>query len=73
MLYRGDLQLLAGMSYYFSSDDPANTVPVYFNAGLVEKWVDEITVGWTDKKHGFRWGINANAWFNKEFGEKNRR
>ncbi|MFV0468494.1 MAG: TonB-dependent receptor domain-containing protein, partial [Dysgonomonas sp.] len=36
MLYRGSLPLSAGMSYYFSSDDPANTVPVYFNAGLVE-------------------------------------
>ncbi len=65
MLYRGDLPLSAGMSYYFSSDDPANTVPVYFNAGLVENQGHEITVGWTDKKHGFQYSINANASFNK--------
>ena len=64
MLYRGDLPLSAGMSYYFSSDDPANTVPVYFNAGLVENQGHEISLGWTDKKRFFRYTINANASFN---------
>ena len=64
MLYRGDLPLSAGMSYYFSSDDPANTVPVYFNAGLVENQGHEITFGWTDKKRFFRYTISTNASFN---------
>jgi TonB-linked SusC/RagA family outer membrane protein len=65
MLYRGDLPLSAGMSYYFSSDDPANTVPVYFNAGLVENQGHEIAIGWTtDQKHDFRYTISANASFN---------
>jgi TonB-linked SusC/RagA family outer membrane protein len=64
MLYRGDLPLSAGMSYYFSSEDPANTVPVYFNAGLVENQGHEIAIGWTDKRNDFRYSINANASFN---------
>ncbi len=64
MLYRGDLPLSAGMSYYFSSDDPANTVPVYFNAGLVENQGHEVSAGWTDKKRDFNYTINANASFN---------
>lgn len=64
MLYRGDLPLSAGMSYYFSSDDPANTVPVYFNAGLVENQGHEITIGWTDKKREFRYTVSTNASFN---------
>ncbi|MFA9391701.1 MAG: SusC/RagA family TonB-linked outer membrane protein [Prolixibacteraceae bacterium] len=64
MLYRGDLPLSAGMSYYFSSDDPANTVPVYFNAGLVQNQGHEITAGWSDKKHDFHYSVNANASFN---------
>lgn len=75
MLYRGDLPLSAGMSYYFSSDDPANTVPVYFNAGLVENQGHEITVGWTsDRKQNFRYSISANASFNsnlvKQIGDE---
>ncbi|HCE57183.1 MAG TPA: SusC/RagA family TonB-linked outer membrane protein [Prolixibacteraceae bacterium] len=74
MLYRGDLPLSAGMSYYFSSDDPANTVPVYFNAGLVENQGHEISIGWTDKKHDFRYTINTNASFNsnlvKQIGDE---
>lgn len=64
MLYRGALPLSSGMSYYFSSDDPANTVPVYFNAGLVENQGHEISVGWTDKKHGLKYSVNTNASFN---------
>jgi TonB-linked SusC/RagA family outer membrane protein len=64
MLYRGDLPLSAGMSYYFSSEDPANTVPVYFNAGLVENQGHEIAIGWMDKKADFRYTIHANASFN---------
>jgi TonB-dependent starch-binding outer membrane protein SusC len=64
MLYRGDLPLSAGMSYYFSSDDPANTVPVYFNAGLVENQGHEFTIGWKNKKHDFFYSISTNASFN---------
>jgi TonB-linked SusC/RagA family outer membrane protein len=64
MLYRGDLPLSGGMSYYFSSDDPANTVPVYFNAGLVENQGHEFTVGWIDKMNDFHYSVKANASFN---------
>ncbi|HLO61083.1 MAG TPA: TonB-dependent receptor [Bacteroidales bacterium] len=64
MLYRGDLPLSGGMSYYFSSDDPANTVPVYFNAGLVVNQGHEISLGWKNKKGKFSYSINANASFN---------
>jgi TonB-linked SusC/RagA family outer membrane protein len=64
MLYKGDLPLSAGMSYYFNSEDPANTVPVYFNAGLVENQGHEITVGWTEKRNSFRYSVSANASFN---------
>ena len=74
MLYRGRLPLSAGMSYYFSSDEPGNTVPVYFNAGLVENQGHEIAVGWTDKKNGFNYTVNFNASFNsnlvKQVGDK---
>lgn len=74
MLYRGDLPLSAGMSYYFSSDDPANTVPVYFNAGLVENQGHEFTVGWKNKKQEFFYSITANASFNsnlvKQIGDE---
>ncbi|MGC9343459.1 MAG: SusC/RagA family TonB-linked outer membrane protein, partial [Bacteroidales bacterium] len=74
MLYRGDLPLSAGMSYYFSSDDPANTVPVYFNAGLVENQGHEFTIGWKNKKRDFFYSINANASFNsnlvKQIGDE---
>ncbi len=74
MLYRGDLPLSAGMSYYFSSDDPANTVPVYFNAGLVENQGHEISIGWTDKKGDFKYTVGANASFNsnlvKQIGDE---
>ena len=64
MLYRGDLPLSAGMSYYFSSDDPANTVPVYFNAGLVENQGHEISIGWTDRKRNLKYSVSTNASFN---------
>jgi outer membrane receptor protein involved in Fe transport len=64
MLYRGDLPLSAGMSYYFSSDDPANTVPVYFNAGLVENQGHEFSIGWTDRKDGLKYSVSANASLN---------
>jgi len=74
MLYRGDLPLSAGMSYYFSSDDPANTVPVYFNAGLVENQGHEIALEWKNRKRDFFYSIKANASFNsnlvKQVGNK---
>ncbi|MDR2840469.1 MAG: TonB-dependent receptor [Paludibacter sp.] len=74
MLYRGSLPLSGGMSYYFSSADPAGTVPVYFNAGLVENQGHEITIGWQDKIHDFKYNIRANASFNsnlvKQVGDK---
>ncbi len=74
MLYRGDLPLSAGMSYYFSSDDPANTVPVYFNAGLVENQGHEITIGWNDKKGDFHYTVTTNLSFNanlvKQIGDE---
>ncbi|HDS08506.1 MAG TPA: TonB-dependent receptor [Bacteroides sp.] len=64
MLYRGDLPLSAGMSYYFSSDDPANTVPVYFNAGLVENQGHEISAGWKNTLGDFYYSLSGNASFN---------
>lgn len=74
MLYRGALPLSGGMSYYFSSDDPANTVPVYFNAGLVENKGHEISLGWKNTKNNFFYNIKANASFNsnlvKQVGDK---
>lgn len=65
MLYRGSLNLSSGMSYYFSSDDPANTVPVYFNAGLVENQGHEVCIGWQDKKKDFSYGVSVNMSFNQ--------
>ena len=74
MLYRGSLCLTGGMSYYFSSDDPANTIPVYFNAGMVENQGHEITIGWHDRKKDFSYGINLNLSMNanlvKQVGDK---
>ena len=74
MLYRGALPLSSGMSYYFSSDDPANTVPVYFNAGLVENLGHEFTIGWKNRKRDFYYSISANASFNsnlvKQIGDE---
>jgi TonB-linked SusC/RagA family outer membrane protein len=64
MLYRGDLPLSGGMSYYFSSDDPANTVPVYFNAGLVDNQGHEISVEWKNKQSDLFYSIKANTSFN---------
>jgi len=64
MLYRGSLPMSGGMSYYFSSDDPANTLPVYLNAGLVKNQGHEITVGWSDKVQNFKYTIGVNASFN---------
>lgn len=65
MLYRGSLNLSSGMSYYFSSDDPANTVPVYFNAGLVQNQGHEVSIGWQDKKGDFTYGASLNMSFNQ--------
>ncbi|MFZ5941762.1 MAG: SusC/RagA family TonB-linked outer membrane protein [Bacteroidota bacterium] len=64
MLYRGDLPLSAGMSYYFSSDDPANTVPVYFNAGLVQNQGHEISLLWKNKKNELFYSLSTNLSFN---------
>jgi TonB-linked SusC/RagA family outer membrane protein len=72
MLFQGDPPLSSGMSYYFSSDTPGNTIKYYFNAGLVENKGHEIAIGWKDKKGDFRYSINTNASFNsnlvKEIG-----
>ena len=65
MLYRGSLPLTSGMSYYFSSDDPGNTVSVLFNAGLVENKGHEISIEWKEKRGDFTYGIGWNASFNQ--------
>jgi len=65
MIYRGSLPLSSGMSYYFASDDPGNTVPVYLNAGLVQNAGHEIALGWKEKRGDFEYGIQWNASFNK--------
>lgn len=65
MLYQGSLCLTGGMSYYFSSDDPANTVPVYFNAGLVENQGHELSIQWQDTKRDFTYSIALNMSFNQ--------
>ncbi|MCQ2342467.1 MAG: TonB-dependent receptor [Paludibacteraceae bacterium] len=65
MIYRGSLPLSSGMSYYFASDDPGNTVPVYLNAGLVENQGHEISLGWKEKRGDFEYGIVWNASFNQ--------
>ena len=65
MIYRGSLPLSSGMSYYFASDDPGNTVPVYLNAGLVENQGHEISIGWKEKRGDFEYGIQWNASFNR--------
>ncbi|MCQ2347737.1 MAG: TonB-dependent receptor [Paludibacteraceae bacterium] len=65
MIYRGSLPLSSGMSYYFASDDPGNTVPVYLNAGLVENQGHEISLGWKEKRGEFEYGIVWNASFNQ--------
>ena len=74
MLYRGSLPMSGGMSYYFSSDDPANTLPVYLNAGMVKNQGHEITVGWSDKIQNFKYTLSVNASFNsnvvKQVGPK---
>ena len=74
MLYQGSLCLTGGMSYYFNSDDPANTVPVYFNAGMVENQGHEISIAWNDRKNDFSYGISLNLSMNsnlvKQVGDK---
>lgn len=74
MLYQGSLCLTSGMSYYFSSDDPANTVPVYFNAGLVQNQGHEITLQWQDKRNEVQYSVGVNMSFNqnmvKQVGDK---
>lgn len=65
MLYRGSLNLSSGMSYYFNSNDPANTVPVYFNAGLVQNQGHELSLGWNDRKSNFTYGVSVNMSFNQ--------
>lgn len=74
MLYRGYLPLSSGMSYYFSSIDPGNTLPYYFNAGLVENQGHEISIGWREKRKEFSYSLGLNASFNsnlvKRVGDK---
>ncbi len=74
MLYQGSLPLTSGMSYYFASSDPGNTVSVYFNAGLVENKGHEVTLNWNDKQGDFSYSIGWNASFNqnrvKRIGDK---
>lgn len=65
MLYQGALCLTGGMSYYFNSNDPANTVPVYFNAGLVENQGHELAIAWQDTKRDFTYSIGVNMSFNQ--------
>lgn len=65
MLYRGSLPLSSGMSYYFASDDPANTVTVMLNAGLVENKGHEISIEWKERRGDFTYGIAWNASFNQ--------
>lgn len=65
MLYRGALPLTSGMSYYFASDDPGNTVSVMFNAGLVENKGHEVSIEWKEKRGDFSYGIGFNASFNQ--------
>ncbi|MBR1427092.1 MAG: TonB-dependent receptor, partial [Paludibacteraceae bacterium] len=65
MLYQGSLNLSSGMSYYFASNDPANTVPVYFNAGLVENSGHEVSIQWQDRKSDFSYQIGLNMSFNR--------
>ncbi|GHT62468.1 SusC/RagA family TonB-linked outer membrane protein [Bacteroidia bacterium] len=64
MLYTSYLPLSSGMSYYFSSDQPGNTLRYILNAGLVENQGHEITVQWAEKKNDFQYTIGANASFN---------
>jgi outer membrane receptor protein involved in Fe transport len=74
MLYQGSLCLTGGMSYYFNSDDPANTIPVYFNAGMVENQGHELSLGWKDRKRDFSYGVSVNMSFNtnlvKQVGDR---
>ena len=74
MLYRGSLPMSGGLSYYFSSDDPANTLPIYLNAGIVQNQGHEITISWSDKIQNFKYTISANTSFNsnlvKQVGPK---
>lgn len=65
MLYQGSLNLSSGMSYYFASNDPANTIPVYFNAGLVENQGHEVSIQWQDKYKDFSYSIGVNMSFNQ--------
>lgn len=71
MLYRGSLPMSGGSSYYFSSDDPANSLPYYLNAGLIENKGHEITVTWNHKINDFRYSVSANASFNSNIVKRN--
>lgn len=64
MLYQGAIPLSSGVSYYFSSTSPANTPPVYLNAGLVENKGHEISIGWRDKSKDFSYSLGLNTSFN---------
>jgi len=64
MIYRGSLPLSSGLSYYFSSDDPGNTISVLLNAGLVENSGHELSIAWKEKRGDFTYGITWNASFN---------
>lgn len=74
MLYQGSLPLSSGLGYYFNSNDPGNTIPVYFNAGLVENQGHEISLTWNDKQGDFQYSFGFNAAFNqnlvKQVGDK---
>ena len=65
MIYRGALPLTSGLSYYFNSDDPGNTISVLLNAGLVENSGHEVSVAWKEKRGDFEYGITWNASFNQ--------
>ena len=65
MIYRGSLPLTSGLSYYFNSDDPGNTISVLLNAGLVQNTGHEITIGWHETRSDFTYGIDWNASFNR--------
>lgn len=65
MIYRGSLPLTSGLSYYFNSDDPGNTISVLLNAGLVQNTGHEISIGWHETRGDFTYGIDWNASFNQ--------
>lgn len=67
MLYAEPLPLSSGNSYYFSSDNPGNTLSIFYNTGLIQNQGHEIAVSWKDKKNDFNYSIGLNASFNSNF------